>query len=390
MYLHTLDLTDFRNYADLRLELAQGRFIVQGDNAQGKSNLCEAIRLLATMRTFRTTSDRELVRWGAPGRFARIAAEVERATEAISVEIIISLPPPKNSEVTEDSEDQPAMQSGAATKRVRVNGAPRRAIDCVGLVKAVIFEPADLDLVTGPPAGRRRFLDVTLCQISRSYCRTLTRFQRVLEQRAALLRRLRDGLDDPRALGYWDQLLAELALPIITERAGLIARCNPPAREMAGRLGMRALRLEYQPSFSLDLAMPMEDAVAAFRARLASLASREMAQGVNLLGPHRDDLGFFDGGVDLATYGSRGQQRGAVLALKLAELDAVATETGDEPILVLDDVLSELDATRRAALLAGIGTVPQVILTTAEPDALPANFVACATLLTVQAGTIGR
>jgi DNA replication and repair protein RecF len=409
VYLETLDLTDFRNYAAVQLALGEGRFIAAGDNAQGKSNLCEAIRLLATMRSFRAGTDRELVRWGSAGHFARILADVARADGPLRLEIIISAPPTPDDPLANAAglwsdnsaasplsiEDGEGLGVGppparlAAGKRIKVNGAPRRPMDCVGLVTVVLFEPADLDLVGGPPSGRRHFMDVTLCQISRSYCRALSQYQRVLTQRSALLRRIRENQDDPRALDYWDTQLAQQAVPLITERAGLITRCLPTADQVALRLGGRGLRLVYQPSFAVDAELPTATAVAAFLEKLKSLRKREIAQGVNLLGPHRDDLAFLEGPINLATYGSRGQQRGAALALKLAELEAIELETGDQPILVLDDVLSELDPTRRTALLDGIGTISQVILTTAEPEAVPAAFAASARWLPVRAGAIG-
>ena len=399
MYLESLDLTDYRNYAALHLDLGPGRFVVAGDNAQGKSNLCEAIRLLATMRSFRAGVDRELVRWGSVGHFTRIAADVARVEGPVHLEIIISAAPaPDDPLMTELDADAtlptpalppmplPSNMARTTGKRLKVNGAAKRAIDGVGLVTVVLFEPTDLDLVIGGPSVRRHFMDVTLCQISRSYCRSLSQYQRVLTQRAALLKRIRENQDDPRALAYWDAQLASLAVPIITERAGLITRCAPTADRVAQSLGARGLRLEYQPSIAVDTELPPAEAVTALLEQLAAFRKREILQGVNLLGPHRDDLTFWEGTINLATYGSRGQQRGAALALKLAELEAIETETGDQPILVLDDVLSELDPTRRAALLTGITAMNQVILTTAEPDALPSAFGASATWLRLKSG----
>jgi DNA replication and repair protein RecF len=391
VHLDRLDLTDFRNYGDLRLELGPGRFVLAGDNAQGKSNLCEAIRLLATTKSFRAASDRELVRWGAGGHFARIHGEVTRAAGPLSMEIIITAPPLADDPLTHSQSmagvPLPAKLA-APSKRIRLNGVPRRALDCVGIVNVVLFEPSDLDLVIGSPSVRRHFMDVTLCQISRSYCRALTQFQRIITQRAALLKRIRDNQDDPRALAYWDAQMADQAIPLITERAGLIARCTPPADELARQLGGTGLILAYQPSFPVDPEKPVAESKEAFLEKLASLRRREIMQGVNLLGPHRDDLAFLEGQINLATFGSRGQQRTAALALKLAELEAVETETGDQPILVLDDVLSELDPKRREALLANVSAVEQTFLTTAEPDALSPAFSADAHMLAVKTGTI--
>ena len=392
MYLQSLELTDYRNYARLRLDLTRGRYILAGDNAQGKSNLCEALRLLSTMRSFRASSDRELVRWGSQGHFARVQADVVRATSPVTIEIIISATASDDDILAPPLPSMPTMplpnKLAATGKRVKINGVPKRALDCVGMMTVVVFEPADLDLIVGSPGGRRHFMDITLCQISRSYCRALSQYQRILTQRAALLKRIRDHQDDPRALTYWDDQMATLAVPIITERAGLIDRCTPPADEVAHKLGSTGLRLAYQPSFPIDLATTTADATEAFKAKLAELRRRELMQGVNLLGPHRDDLAFFEGPVDLAIYGSRGQQRVAALALKLSELEAIETETGDQPILVLDDVLSELDPTRRAALLESVAHIDQVFLTTAEPDSLPANYVASAQQFSVRAGAI--
>lgn len=381
MLVQTLELTDFRNYADVRLSLGPGRFIVRGDNAQGKSNLCEALRLLATMRSFRAGSDRELVRWGAPGHFARVRAAIDRAEGPLDLEMIISLPP-------ETAPGGDSGAGGAVQKRVRVNGTPRRALDAVGLFTAVLFEPADLDLVTGAPGVRRHFLDITLCQISRSYCRALSLYQKVIAQRSALLRRIREHQDDPRALEYWDEQLAGLAVAITTERAGLVARCNPRADDVARLLGGGGLRLEYRASFDGDPLAHPGALAEEFRRRLTTLRRREIAQGVNLLGPHRDDLGFFDGLMDLAIFGSRGQQRSAALALKLAELEAMEAERGDQPVLILDDVLSELDPRRRAALLACVVDLHQVILTTAEPESIPFAFADQAVSLVVRSGLV--
>ncbi len=223
-----------------------------------------------------------------------------------------------------------------------------------------------------------------------SYCRALTQYQRVLTQRAALLRRIRENLDDARALAYWDTQLAAHAIPIIQERDNLITRCNPTADEVARRMGSSGLQLHYLPAFAIapDTANGGGN-LGLHGATRHREATRDRA-GVNLLGPHRDDLAFFDGRVNLALYGSRGQQRTAALALKLAELEAMELETGDQPILVLDDVLSELDAARRTALLQRIEPIAQVILTTAESAGLWPTYSTGAEVLRVTGGVIKR
>lgn len=400
MHIERLRLTDFRNYTELELTLPRGLVVFSGRNAQGKSNLLEAVMLVATSRSFRTTSEREAVRWHAPSHFARVDASVARRADTLHVEVVISdtgLP-------SEGMPARPALDpalpqppAAAFRKRIRINGTPRRAMDLLGMVTIVVFSPTDLDLVIGSPAERRRFLDITLCQVHPAYCRALSQYQKIVTQRAALLRRIRDNEDSPHALTFWDDQLATLAAPIMRQRAAFLARADVTARRVYASLaheneldemelaevvvggGVTAhapdadmgLRLVYHPSYGGSLAGSDAEIAAGMKAQLAQLRRREIAQGANVLGPHRDDLAFLAGGVDLATYGSRGQQRSVALALKLAELGYIEQETGDQPILLLDDVLSELDARRRADLLAAVSGLDQVLLTTTDLDSLP-------------------
>jgi DNA replication and repair protein RecF len=430
MHLERLRLTDFRNYAALDLPLARGLFVFQGRNAQGKSNVLEAVALLATTRSFRTNADRETVRWGAAGRFARLDGTVARRSDTLHIEIVIT----DATLAGEPGAAGPATTSGAPPppqqrKRIKVNGTPRRAMDLLGMMTAVVFTPHDLDLVVGEPSQRRRFLDLTLCQVRPAYCRALSQYQKVLAQRAALLRRIRDGEESPAALTFWDEQLATLAAPIMRERAAFLGQAEVAAARVyatlarderlpddatdedldadvapdgaadspddAGDAALPAeLRLAYRPSYKGALAVEEAELVAAFRAQLVELRRREIAQGVNVLGPHRDDLAFLlqmpAGPVDLAIYGSRGQQRSVALALKLAELEYIETETGDQPILLLDDVLSELDAQRRADLLLAVRGLEQVMLTTTDLATLPPETLARAQVYDVRGGRLRR
>ena len=401
MHIERLRLTDFRNYAELDLTLPRGLVVFSGRNAQGKSNLLEAVMLVATSRSFRTASEREAVRWHTPTHFARVDASVARRTDTLHVEVVISdTGLPSEGMPARPVEDPALPQPPAAPfrKRIRINGTPRRAMDLLGQVTIVVFSPTDLDLVIGSPSERRRFLDITLCQVHPAYCRALSQYQKIVTQRAALLRRIRDNEDSPHALTYWDDQLATLAAPIMRQRAAFIARAEETARRVyaslahendfdemelaedgaveagvaaAAREGDAGLRLVYHPSYGGPLVGTDAEIAAGMKAQLAHLRRREIAQGVNVLGPHRDDLAFLAGGVDLATYGSRGQQRSVALALKLAELGYIEQETGDQPILLLDDVLSELDARRRADLLAAVSGLDQVLLTTTDLASLP-------------------
>jgi DNA replication and repair protein RecF len=275
----------------------------------------------------------------------------------------------------------------------------------LGQVTIVVFAPTDLDLVIGSPTQRRRFLDMTLCQVHPGYCRALSQYQKVIAQRAALLRRIKDGEDSPHALGYWDEQLARLAAPIMRERATFLREAEVTAAEIYHTLSPdgeerddldvdaeapAALQLVYHPSYDGPLAGEEHVVMAAIKARLLDLRRREIAQGANVLGPHRDDLVFLAGGVDLATYGSRGQQRSVALALKLAELSYIEHATGDQPILLLDDVLSELDAQRRADLLVAVGELEQVLLTTTDAGSLPPEVLTRAQMYHVRGGRISR
>ncbi|MGO8947301.1 MAG: DNA replication/repair protein RecF [Ktedonobacterales bacterium] len=433
MRIERLRLTDFRNYAHLDLSLPAGLIVFSGRNAQGKSNILEAITLCTMSKSFRTASERELVRLGSVGHFTRVETSVVRLRDQVQVEVVVADTPPPG-----EGMPSPAYPAGGAgdimpappailpRKRIRVNGVPRRAMDLVGQITAVIFSPSDLDLVIGSPSERRRFLDLTLCQVHPSYCRMLSQYQKVLLQRAALLRRIRDEKEHPRALRFWDEQLAALAAPIMLERALFLERATSAAARLYEALaqaenddesdpprdivtgpgdgsrgrsdpgngsGVSAkvsgdLQLVYRPSYDGSLAVGSGPIITDLCARLGELRQREIAQGANVLGPHRDDLAFFAGGTNVATYGSRGQQRSVALALKLAELDYIEHETGDQPILLLDDVLSELDNQRRRDLLGAVRSLDQVLLTTTDPASLPSDVLAYAHVYRVRAGRV--
>jgi DNA replication and repair protein RecF len=416
MHVERLRLTDFRNYAALDLALGPGLTVLQGRNAQGKSNVLEAIAILATTRSFRTSTERETVRWGAPGHFARVDGTVARRADTVHVEVVIVDAAPAGADAPGAG---PVTPAGALRKRVRVNGTPRRAMDLIGQVTVVVFTPRDLDLVEGEPSQRRRFLDMTLCQVRPAYCRALSQYHKVVAQRAALLRRIRDGEESPHALAYWDEQLSQLAAPIMRERAAFLGQAEAAASRVYAALARHELldpaeggqapegaddeaapadvaapelRLEYRPSYKGTLTAGEDEVVAEMLARLGELRRREIAQGVNAIGPHRDDVAFLlqtpGGPVDLSTYGSRGQQRSAALALKLAELEYIEMETGDQPILLLDDVLSELDAQRRADLLLAVRDLEQVLLTTTDAGTISPESLARAQVFEVRAGRL--
>lgn len=371
--LLALELTDFRNYAALEWEVRPGLNVIYGPNAQGKSNLLEAVFLLATTRSWRAGADRELVRWSAEGvaPFARARARVERGGAQLELEAVVT------------------PEGNQARKRFKVDGVPRRPMDVVGKLPAVLFSPEDLDLISGPPEVRRRDLGNLIAQVDRRAFQALGRYTRVLTQRNALLRQIREGTAEPDQLDYWDEQLIADGAVLMAARARCAAALRPllAARYAEISAAGEAAALEYVPNVPFDPAGEGEPRRSLAR-QLAAQRSRELAAGLSLCGPHRDDLRFLIDGRDIQAHGSRGQQRSATLAYKLAGADFLCEEGGSRPLLLLDDVMSELDATRRQRLGALVQGWPQVVMTTTGVDTLGADIVAAASVFTVHSGSL--
>ncbi len=387
MHVRRLSLAHFRNYQRLDLDLTSRTTVVFGDNAQGKSNLLEAIFYLATMRSFRAHSDRELMSWGLaddPIGFTRIAARVERSGEPLDLEIILREEPRRA-----DGD----LVTRVLAKRIKLNDVPRRAIDVIGVTTAVMFSPQDLGLVEGAPLLRRRYLDVTISQADRVYCRSLAHYNRVVIQRNHLLRAIRDRGGPPDQLHFWNRELVSAGSYIVSKRLATIRLLGEVSRRLYGELegGAETLTVGYRSSIAAGDVGPDwegEQIATAFESRLKDLQPREILLGMSLVGPHRDDLTFQLDGHDVGSFGSRGQQRTVALALKLAEAEHLSTHTGERPIILLDDVLSELDPSRRERVLALIDPAQQVLLTTTDVQALDGLAPAGATWLRVSGGHI--
>ena len=407
MRIRYLGLTNFRNYARLELALPQRPLLLHGANGQGKTSLLEAIYLLATASSPLTPLDRQLVNWEAEASglpYARVRAEVVRRDRIQEIEIVLEKRPLANGTTR--------MQ-----KTIRVDRTRKRRADLTGRLNVVFFMPQDVGLVAGPPAGRRRYLDDTLCQVDRDYCRALERYTEALRQRNAALRHLRDEGGDPAQLAPFEQILAREGVVVANGRRELVNALSQRGERIHQQLtgGAEWLRLEYRPNF--DPAAPpalkyqiglglqpyegpppgveAEGLVAAFRQALLARRANEIARGMTLTGPHRDEMRFVAGSpaqgtheVDLGTFGSRGQQRTAVLALKLAELAWMRERTGEAPVLLLDEVLAELDMARRRYLLAQVDNVEQALLTTTDPEMFSAEFLERAVLMQVQGGIV--
>ncbi len=384
MHIIHLSLTNFRNYRSLELELPPHLTVIQGDNAQGKTNLLEAIYMLATTRSHRATNDREVVHYLAVEDFlpvARCFAEVQRAKDNIEIEIALKL-----ERAGLRGEITPSMR-----KRIRVNGVVRRAIDLVGKVKVVIFSAEDIDLIAGTPALCRRYLDLVNSQIDPRYLRSLQRYNRVLLQRNHLLRLLQEHQAPPDQLEFWDKELVESGAYLIMQRQRLVAELSELAKTIHWELSssVEQLRIVYMPSVGKEQ-YQLGEIESQFRQELHQAQGKEIAQGATLVGPHRDSLQFQVNDTDMSAYGSRGQQRTIALSLKLAESKYMHSQADDPPILLLDDVLSELDKPRRHHLLEVIIPSQQVIITATDLDRFEPSFLAQAAQFQVRQGNIEK
>jgi DNA replication and repair protein RecF len=370
--LTRLLLEDFRSYATAELRPEPGLTVMVGPNGAGKTNLLEAISVAVTGRSHRTTTDAELVRHGRP--FARIRLDLARpgSDETAKVETVIP-----------GVDAPPELR-----KRVSVNGLARRAAGIGETVRAVLFRPEEMLLLVGAPGERRRFLDGILAQRGRRAAADLAALARILVQRNALLRAIRREETTAEGLAFWDEQLAEVGARVMRDRLQLVSDLGvripelhdavaPPA-EMGDRVRLRYID-------SLKEAWPERDAVEsaagidlgaltdAFRRRIVAVRQKELWNGVSLVGPQRDDLGVELGGRDVPSHASRGQQRTIILAMKLAETDLLAADDGSAPIVLLDDVFSELDADRADRTLTLLLDRGQVLVTAADLSAVPAD-----------------
>ncbi len=403
MQLKRLSLTNFRNFARLDVDFPPGAIVLAGANAQGKTSILEAVYFLATLASFHAEHDRQLINFIA-GREAqavtRIVAEFTRkdsprrgGLHKLEVRII--------------QEANGANGGSRVRKEALLDNNPCKAGEVIGRFNAALFQPQTLRVIEGAPEERRRYLNLTLAQVIPNYAAYLSEYQRALSQRNALLKLLAERGGDPGQLDYWDEQLASAGARLMHDRIHAAAELEVWAADYHARLTRSAevLRLAYQPSFDPmprpagQFALNMDAAVdrrwlaeekieAGFRQALERLRGEEIARGVTTIGPHRDELRFLGNGIDLGVYGSRGQARTAILALKLAEVAWMHARSGEWPVLLLDEVLAELDAQRRGDLLEHVSTSQQALLTTADLESFSAEFLARARLWRVSAGRL--
>ncbi len=397
MRIKHLSFAGFRNYRHLGLDLGPGIFLFHGDNAQGKTNLLEGIYVLAATRSPRAATDAELVNWASLSDdipVCRLAASVEDDSGSHTIEMALTTRASSQSPPTPEETLLP-RRAPPVHKRLRVDGVPRRAVDVVGRLKAVVFTVQDIDIISGEPAIRRRYLDIVISQLDRQYLRLLQRYAKVLWQRNRLLHRIADNEASPEELAFWDQELMQAGAYLVAQRTKAIASLESLAQPILSDLtgSPVALKLTYIQNLTRSQVPEpgsVEQWTERFREALDSRRSAELGQRATLVGPHRDELRFVADGVDVGRYSSRGQQRTLALALKLAQARFVADYTRECPVLLLDDVLSELDARRRAHVLTSIQQYDQVMLTATELDQFDPAFLSISTPLRIAEGRVLR
>ncbi|PZO36229.1 MAG: DNA replication/repair protein RecF [Pseudanabaena frigida] len=374
MYLKSLHIKQFRNYIDQEVIFTDPKTVIVGNNAQGKSNLLEAVLLLATLRSHRVSKDRDLVRNGEAIAEIQAIAQRSRALESYPVELV--------------------MRMRASGKRsLTVNSVTQtRHLDFLGNLNAVIFSSLDLDLVRGSPESRRNWLDTVLIQLEPIYINLLQQYNQVLRQRNAFLKSIKQGLIqyDPQQMSLWDAQLVTAGTRLIRRRSRLLDRLTPIARHWHQAIsgGCEYLEIAYVPKFAFAPTDKVEDIHQAFFEAILQRTIIEKHQGTSLVGPHRDEVALTINATPAREYGSQGQQRTLVLALKLAELELLESVIGEPPLLLLDDVLAELDLQRQDHLLNAIGDRVQTIITTTHLGSFDAHWLNSSRIFQVENGKI--
>ena len=340
MKIKSITLENFRSWEKYSLEFKDITILI-GQNGMGKTNILEAVWLLADGRSWRTKHDTEVIQWGKD--YARIVAEIENS-DSKRLEMFLQYP--------SDARQTP-------TKNLKINDVKKRILDLLGEMPAVLFSPESIEMVDGAPALRRRFLDILLSQTNKKYVLHLIEYQKVLRERNRLLWRIKTRLAKVDELDFWDVKLTENGEAILKERKAAIKFFNKNLSEIYADISGKdsKMKLAYKETVT----------TVNFSEHLAAVREREIEQAATLYGPHRDDFEIHLGDRDLKTFGSRGEFRSAILALKSVELKYLESIRGEKPILLLDDIFSELDSKRRAKLAKIIQT-QQTLITTTDLD----------------------
>jgi DNA replication and repair protein RecF len=399
MHLTHLSLTNFRAFSRLDMDVPRHILLLVGDNAQGKTTLLEAVYFLATFTSFHASHDRQLINFLAEEEnppFARLVADFQRGGRGHRLEIRLI-------------QDAVGANGARLRKEILVDGVKRSMQEAMGSFNAVLFLPQMTQILEGGPEERRRYLNLTLSQIVPGYAQALTEYVQVVSQRNALLKQLAERGGDSEQLTYWDVLLVQRGAFLIQARIRALNELERLSSRIHDRLteGKEVLRLVYRPGYdpaaetrpqySLPIETPVdrsgfteEQIREGFLSRLRAARAEEIQRGVTTIGPHRDEVRFTANGIDLGDFGSRGQVRTALMALKLAEVAWMREKIGEWPVLLLDETLAELDLQRRADLLDALGDCDQALLTTTDLKLFNESFVRQCAVWQVQAGCVQR
>lgn len=367
MYLKTLHLRQFRNYQDQRVDFLAPKTILVGNNAQGKSNLLEAVELLATLRSHRVTRDRDLVR--EEEAIGQITATLERQNGSSDLSLTL-------------------RRNGRRTVALNSESL-RRQLDFLGVVNAVQFSSLDLELVRGGPEQRRTWIDTLLIQLEPVYAYILQQYNQVLRQRNAFLKRETAKGQELEELAVWNAQLVATGVRVIRRRSRAIERLAPIASAWHASISgsTEVLQVKYAPNVPLEQ-NHLEEVQQAFLEKIEQRSVAEQHQGTTLVGPHRDEIELTINQTPARSYGSQGQQRTLVLALKLAELKLIEEVVGEPPLLLLDDVLAELDPNRQNQLLDAIQDRFQTLITTTHLGSFDSQWLKSSQILSVHAGKL--
>ncbi|MGZ7444709.1 DNA replication/repair protein RecF [Paenibacillus sp. TH7-28] len=368
MYVNQLSLQHYRNYDTLSLNSFGAVNLIIGRNAQGKTNLLEALFVLALSKSHRTGKDKELISFGSD--HAMVEAEVEKKYGAVRLELRLT----------------------SQGKKAKLNGLEQRKLsDFIGALNVVMFAPEDLEIVKGTPGVRRRFLDMEIGQVQPGYLYHLQQYQKILVQRNNLLKQAWGaGPELSTMLEIWNEQLAEHGVKIIKKRKQFIRKLQKWAEQIHEGItgGGEKLKLSYLPSFGEAEEEDEAVLLQQFMIKLSQVKDQEIRRGMTLCGPHRDDVSFYINGNEAQVYGSQGQQRTTALSLKLAEIELIHEEIGEYPILLLDDVLSELDPYRQTQLIETFQSKVQTFITATGIESINASRLRDASIFHVQDGQV--
>ncbi|MCP9467806.1 MAG: DNA replication/repair protein RecF [Candidatus Granulicatella sp. P6S_S16_bin.50.1] len=368
MKLTNLQLQNFRNYESVQLEFTDGVHVFIGENAQGKTNLMESIYALAMTKSHRTTNDKELIGWNK--EFATIKGTVEKTATKTNLE----------------------LQFSKKGKIAKVNYLEQKRLSSyLGNLNVILFAPENLTLVKGSPQNRRKFVDMELGQMSSLYLYDLVEYNRVLKQRNTYLKQLAIKKKQPdEYLDVLSEMLSELASKIVFHRLDFMKQLEALAIPIHDQLslGREKFSVSYQATIPLEDGLTPSQMKEIYMNQFKKNQTREADQATTLIGPHRDDLIFYLNEVPVQTYGSQGQQRSTVLSLKLAEIELMKLSTGEYPLLLLDDVLSELDDDRQTHLIKAIENKVQTFITTTSLDGIKQQFINEPVVIPIEKGTI--